>query len=176
MPIKFIGNSERLDGIEIFDPERIANRILGYGDIVSLVEKAQTVFDEKESKRINKKIVSNSFDLNDFRIQIKQLKRMGPMNQILSLMPGLNKKAMKNFNMDDRQISWTEAIISSMTIIERKYPEKINGSRRLRIANGSGRTVQEVNSLIKNFFQLKKMMKKMKNFDKLKLLNLSNFR
>ena len=176
VPIKFIGNSERLDGLEIFDPERIANRILGYGDIVSLVEKAQSVFDEEESNRINKKIVSNSFDLNDFRIQIKQLKRMGPMNQILSLMPGLNKKAMKNFNMDDRQISWTEAIISSMTIIERKYPEKINGSRRLRIAKGSGRTVQEVNSLLKNFFQLKKMMKKMKNFDKLKLPNMANFR
>ncbi|MEL1235380.1 MAG: signal recognition particle protein, partial [Candidatus Neomarinimicrobiota bacterium] len=129
-----------------------------------------------ESNRINKKIVSNSFDLNDFRIQIKQLKRMGPINQILSLMPGMNKKAMKNFNMDDRQISWTEAIISSMTIIERKYPEKINGSRRLRIAKGSGRTVQEVNSLLKNFFQLKKMMKKMKNFDKLKLPNMVNFR
>ena len=176
VPIKFIGNSERLDGLEIFDPERIANRILGYGDIVSLVEKAQTVFDEKESNRINKKIVSNSFDLNDFRIQIKQLKRMGPMNQIFSLMPRLNKKAMKNFNMDDRQISWTEAIISSMTIIERKYPEKINGSRRLRIAKGSGRTVQEVNSLLKNFFQLKKMMKKMKNFDKLKLPYMANFR
>ena len=176
VPIKFIGNSERLDGLEIFDPERIANRILGYGDIVSLVEKAQNVFDEEESNRINKKIVSNSFDLNDFRIQIKQLKRMGSMNQILSLMPGLNKKAMKNFNMDDRQISWTEAIISSMTIIERKYPEKINGSRRLRIAKGSGRTVQEVNSLLKNFFQLKKMMKKMKNFDKLKLPNMANFR
>ena len=176
VPIKFIGNSERLDGLEIFDPERIANRILGFGDIVSLVEKAQTVFDEKESNRINKKIISNSFDLNDFRIQIKQLKRMGPMNQILSLMPGLNKKAMKNFNMDDRQISWTEAIISSMTIIERKYPEKINGSRRLRIAKGSGRTVQEVNSLLKNFFQLKKMMKKMKNFDKLKLPNMANFK
>ena len=176
VPIKFIGNSERLDGLEIFDPERIANRILGFGDIVSLVEKAQSVFDEEESNRINKKIVSNSFDLNDFRIQIKQVKRMGPMNQILSLMPGLNKKAMKNFNMDDRQISWTEAIISSMTIIERKYPEKINGSRRLRIAKGSGRTVQEVNSLLKNFFQLKKMMKKMKNFDKLKLPNMANFR
>ena len=176
VPIKFIGNSERLDGLEIFDPERIANRILGYGDIVSLVEKAQTVFDEEESKRINKKISSNSFDLNDFRIQIKQLKRMGPINQILSLMPGLNKKGMKNFNMDDRQISWTEAIISSMTKIERRYPEKINGSRRLRIAKGSGRTVQEVNSLLKNFFQLKKMMKKMKNFDKLKLPNMANFR
>ena len=176
VPIKFIGNSERLDGLEIFDPERIANRILGYGDIVSLVEKAQSVFDEEESNRINKKIVSNSFDLNDFRIQIKQLKRMGPMNQIFSLMPSLNKKAMKNFNMDDRQISWTEAIISSMTIIERKYPEKINGSRRLRISKGSGRTVQEVNSLLKNFFQLKKMMKKIKNFDKLKLLNMANFR
>ena len=176
VPIKFIGNSERLDGFEVFDPKRIANRILGYGDIVSLVEKAQSVFDKEESNRINKKIVSNSFDLNDFRIQIKQLKRMGPMNQILSLMPGLNKKAMKNFNMDDRQISWTEAIISSMTIMERKYPEKINGSRRLRIAKGSGRTVQEVNSLLKNFFQLKKMMKKIKNFDKLKLLNMANFR
>ena len=175
VPIKFIGNSESLDGFEVFDPERIANRILGYGDIVSLVEKAQSVFDEKESERINKNIVSNSFDLNDFRVQIKQLKRMGPVNQILGLMPGMNKKAIKNFKMDDRQIKWTEAIISSMTINERKYPEKINGSRRLRIAKGSGRPVQEVNSLLKNFFQLKKMIKKMKNFDKLKLPNMANF-
>ena len=176
VPIKFLGNSESLDGFEVFDPERIANRILGYRDIVSLVENAQSVFDEKESERINKKIVSNSFDLNDFRDQIKQLKRMGPITEMLGLMPGMKKKTMKNFKMDDLQIKWTEAIISSMTINERKYPEKINGRRRLRISKGSGRPLQEVNLLLKNFFQLKKMMKKIKNFDKLKLPNMANFR
>ena len=124
---------------------------------------------------VNKKMISNSFDLDDFRKQLNQLKKMGPMNQVLSLMPGMNSKIMKNLKMDDRQINWTEAIINSMTINERKYPENINGSRRLRISEGSGRSVQEVNSLLKQFFQLKKMMKKMKNFDKLKLPTMANF-
>ena len=175
VPIKFIGDSESLDGFQVFEPGRIADRILGFGDIVSLVEKAQSIFDEESSEMVNKKIISNSFDLDDFRKQLNQLKKMGPMNQVLSLMPGMNSKIMKNFKMDDRQINWTEAIINSMTINERKYPENINGSRRLRISEGSGRSVQEVNSLLKQFFQLKKMMKKMKNFDKLKLPTMANF-
>ena len=175
VPIKFIGDSESLDGFQVFEPGRIADRILGFGDIVSLVEKAQSIFDEESSEMVNKKIISNSFDLDDFRKQLNQLKKMGPMNQVLSLMPGMNSKIMKNLKMDDRQINWTEAIINSMTINERKYPENINGSCRLRISKGSGRSVQEVNSLLKQFFQLKKMMKKMKNFDKLKLPTMANF-
>ena len=176
VPIKFIGNSESLDGFQVFEPERIADRILGFGDIVSLVEKAQTVFDEKKSKMIKKKIMNNSFDLDDYRDQLSQLKKMGPMNQVLGLMPGMNSKMMKNLKMDDRQINWTEAIINSMTNYERKYPENINGSRRLRISKGSGRSVQEVNSLLKQFHQMKKMMKKVKNLDKLKLPNMASFR
>ena len=175
VPIKFIGDSESLDGFQVFEPGRIADRILGFGDIVSLVEKAQSIFDEESSEMVNKKMISNSFDLDDFRKQLNQLKKMGPMNQVLSLMPGMNSKIMKNLKMDDRQINWTEAIINSMTINERKYPENINGSCRLRISKGSGRSVQEVNSLLKQFFQLKKMMKKMKNFDKLKLPTMANF-
>ena len=134
-----------------------------------------SIFDEENSEMVNKKMISNSFDLDDFRKQLNQLKKMGPMNQVLSLMPGMNSKIMKNLKMDDRQINWTEAMINSMTINERKYPENINGSRRLRISKGSGRSVQEVNSLLKQFFQLKKMMKKMKNFDKLKLPTMANF-
>ena len=176
VPIKFIGNSESLDGFQAFEPQRIANRILGFGDIVSLVEKAQTVFDEKKSKMIEKKIMNNSFDLDDYRDQLSQLKKMGPMNQVLGLMPGMNSKMMKNLKMDDRQINWTEAIINSMTNYERKYPENINGSRRLRISKGSGRSVQEVNLLLKQFYQMKKMMKKVKNLDKLKLPNMASFR
>ena len=176
VPIKFIGNSESLDGFQVFEPERIADRILGFGDIVSLVEKAQTVFDEKKSKMIKKKIMNNSFDLDDYRDQLSQLKKMGPMNQVLGLMPGMNSKMMKNLKMDDRQINWTEAIINSMTNYERKYPENINGSRRLRISKGSGRSVQEVNSLLKQFHQMKKIMKKVGNLDKLKLPNMASFR
>ena len=175
VPIKFIGDSESLDGLQVFEPGRIADRILGFGDIISLVEKAQSIFDEESSEIVNKKMINNSFDLDDYRKQLNQLKKMGPMNQVLSLMPGMDSKIMKNFKMDDRQINWTEAIINSMTINERKYPENINGSRRLRISKGSGRSVQEVNSLLKQFFQLKKMMKKMRNFDKLKLPNMANF-
>ena len=174
VPIKFIGNSESIEGIQPFDPKRIADRILGFGDIVSFVEKAQKVFDEKKSEKINKKLASDSFDLNDFRIQLIQLKKMGPMNQILSLIPGMDSKAMKQFTMDDHQLNWTVAIINSMTINERKKPENINGSRRLRISKGSGRSVQEVNALLKQFYQLKKIMKKMKNYNKIKLPNLAD--
>ena len=120
--------------------------------------------------------MNNSFNLDDYRDQLSQLKKMGPMNQVLGLMPGMNSKMMKNLKMDDRQINWTEAIINSMTNYERKYPENINGSRRLRISKGSGRSVQEVNSLLKQFHQMKKMMKKVKNLDKLKLPNKASFR
>ncbi len=123
---------------------------------------------------MNKKLSNDSFDLNDFKIQLIQLKKMGPMNQILSLIPGMDSKAMKQFTMDDHQLNWTVAIINSMTINERKKPENINGSRRLRISKGSGRSVQEVNALLKQFYQLKKIMKKMKNYNKIKLPNLAD--
>jgi signal recognition particle subunit SRP54 len=174
IPIKFIGNSESIEGLQPFDPKRIADRILGFGDIVSLVEKAQKVFDDENTEKMNKKLSNDSFDLNDFKIQLIQLKKMGPMNQILSLIPGMDSKAMKQFTMDDHQLNWTVAIINSMTINERKKPENINGSRRLRISKGSGRSVQEVNALLKQFYQLKKIMKKMKNYNKIKLPNLAD--
>jgi len=175
VPIKFIGNSESLGGIELFDPKRIADRILGFGDIVSLVEKAQKAFDDDNIEKMNNRLSGGNFDLNDFNAQLRQLKKMGPINQILGVMPGMDSKIMKQLTMDDRQLNWTEAIINSMTINERKKPENINGSRRLRISKGSGRSVQEVNALLKQFYQLKKMMKKMKNYNKFKLPGMADF-
>ena len=175
VPIKFIGNSESLEGIELFDPNRIADRILGFGDIISLVEKAQKTFDDENIEEINNRLNAGKFDLNDFNVQLRQLKKMGSMNQILGLMPGMDSKIMKQLTMDDRQLNWTEAIINSMTLNERKKPENINGSRRLRISKGSGRSVQEVNALLKQFYQLKKMMKKMKNYNKFKLPGMADF-
>ena len=164
VPIKFIGTSESITGLEKFSPDRIADRILGFGDVVSLVEKAEKIFDEKNAQEIKNKISNNSFDLNDFKIQLQQLKNMGPIGELMGMMPGMNSKTLKQLNMDDRQINWTEAIINSMTENERKDPNSINGSRRLRVSKGSGRPVQEVNALLKQFDQMKKMMKKMKNY------------
>ena len=164
VPIKFIGTSESITGLEKFSPDRIADRILGFGDVVSLVEKAEKIFDEKNAQEIKNKISNNSFDLNDFKIQLQQLKNMGPIGELMGMMPGMNSKTLKQLNMDDRQINWTEAIINSMTEDERKNPNSMNGSRRLRVSKGSGRPVQEVNALLKQFDQMKKMMKKMKNF------------
>ena len=164
VPIKFIGTSESITGLEKFSPDRIADRILGFGDVVSLVEKAEKIFDEKNAQEIKNKISNNSFDLNDFKIQLQQLKNMGPIGELMGMMPGMNSKTLKKLNMDDRQINWTEAIINSMTEKERKNPNSMNGSRRLRVSKGSGRPVQEVNALLKQFDQMKKMMKKMKNF------------
>ena len=166
VPIKFIGISEKIDGLEVFSAKRMANRILGYGDIISLVEKAKSVLDEKKAIELNKKMRLNRFDFDDFKIQIQQLKKIGPMSSILNMMPGKHTKAFKNLKMDDRQLTWTEAIINSMNKIERKTPTIIDGSRRLRIAKGSGRPVQEVNALLKQFTQMKKMMKKMNKFNK----------
>ena len=174
VPIKFIGVSESYEGLETFDPKRLADRILGFGDVVSLVEKAEKIFDREKAEQMNRKISDNSFDLNDFKIQLKQLKSMGPIGDLMGMVPGMNAKALKKLNMDDRQISWTEAIINSMTTNERKYPNTMNGSRRLRISKGSGRPVQEVNALLNQFNQMKKMMKKMKNFNKIKLPNMGN--
>jgi signal recognition particle subunit SRP54 len=161
VPIKFIGVSEKLDGLEEFDPKRIVDRILGFGDVVSLVEKAKDLVDEDQAAKLEKKLRNATFDLEDYKDQLKQLKKMGPLNQIVGMMPGMNRKMMKGLNLDDRQLIWTEAIIRSMTPAERKDPLMINGSRRSRIAKGSGRSVQEVNQLLKQFDQMKKMMKKM---------------
>ena len=161
VPIKFIGVSEKVEGLEAFDPERIVNRILGLGDVVSLVEKAQDLFDENDAKRLEKKLKNATFDLEDFREQLKQIKSMGSLNQIMGMMPGMNRKLMKGMDFDDKKLIWTDAIISSMTFEERKNPIIIDGSRRSRISKGSGRTVQEINQLLKQFTEMKKMMKKM---------------
>ena len=174
-PIKFIGTSEKLDGLEVFDPKRIADRILGFGDVVSIVEKAQDVFDEDQAKDFQTKLVKNTFDLDDFKMQLQQMKKMGSMSQIIGMMPGMNSKALKQLNMDDRQVGWTEAIINSMTPSERQQPEIINGSRRLRISKGSGRSVQEINALLNLFSQMKKMMKKMGKMKNMKLPGLGGF-
>jgi signal recognition particle subunit SRP54 len=169
VPIKFIGTSEKIDGLEVFNAKRMADRILGFGDILSLVEKAKNAIDEKKAIELNKKMRLNRFDLDDFKIQIQQIKKIGPISSILEMMPGKNAKVLKNIKMDDRQIIWTEAIINSMSKIERKTPNIIDGSRRLRIAKGSGRSVQEVNALLKQFTQMKKMMKKMNKFNKFRI-------
>ena len=174
-PIKFIGTSEKLDGLEVFDPKRIADRILGFGDVVSIVEKAQDVFDEDQAKDFQTKLVKNTFDLDDFKMQLQQMKKMGSMSQIIGMMPGMNSKALKQLNMDDRQVGWTEAIINSMTPGERQQPEIINGSRRLRISKGSGRSIQEINALLNQFSQMKKMMKKMGKMKNMKLPGLGGF-
>ena len=161
VPIKFIGVSEKPDGLEVFDPKRIVDRILGFGDVVTLVEKAQEGISEDEAAKLEKKLKNATFDLEDFSAQLKHLQNMGPLDQIMGMMPGMNRKMMKGLDLDDRQLVWTEAIISSMTLAERRDPAIINGSRRTRIARGSGRTVQEVNQLLKQFDQMKKMVKKM---------------
>jgi signal recognition particle subunit SRP54 len=169
-PIKFVGVSEKMDGLEQFEPQRIIDRLLGFGDVVSLVEKAQSVMDEKEAAKLEKKFRKNDFDLEDFKKQLRQLEKMGPMEQVLGMMPGMNRKALKGLKIDDRQLTWTEAIINSMTPWERQNPHEINGSRRKRIAFGSGRSVQQVNQLLKQFAQMKKMMK---NMGKMKIPGLS---
>ena len=161
VPIKFIGVSEKKDGLEPFDPKRIVDRILGLGDVVSLVEKAQSIVDEDQAKVLEEKLKKATFDLDDFKEQLKQLKQMGPLNQIMGMMPGMNRKVLKGIDLDDRQLVWTEAIISSMTSSERKDPNIIDGSRRTRISKGSGRPVQEINQLLKQFAQMRNMMKKM---------------
>ena len=139
------------------------------------MEKAQGVLDEKKADVFQKKIAKNTFDLDDFRVQLQQIKQMGSMNQVLSMMPGMNSKALKQLNMDDRQVGWTEAIINSMTLDETQKPESIDGSRRSRIAKGSGRPVQEVNALLNQFYQMKKMIKKMGKIKQMKLPRMGSF-
>jgi len=159
-PVKFIGTGEGIEGLEAFYPDRLARRILGMGDVVSLVEKAQDVVDEKEAQRLQNKLIQNTFTLDDFRSQLKQIQKMGPISQMLGMIPGAAK--LKGLSIDDKQLTWVEAIINSMTPKERKMPEIINGSRRKRIAQGAGRSVFEVNQLLKQFSQMKKMIQKMK--------------
>jgi signal recognition particle subunit SRP54 len=159
-PIKFISTGEKMDALDVFHPDRMANRILGMGDVISLVEKAQEAFDEEESRRIQKKIKQNNFGFDDFLIQMEQIKKMGSMKDLLGMIPGMGK-AMKDVDIDDNSLKPVEAIIKSMTPNERTNPDIINGSRKVRIANGSGTSVQEVNQLLKQFEQMRKMMKSM---------------
>ena len=158
-PIKFIGTGEKFDAIELFHPERMASRILGMGDILSLIEKAEAAYDEKNAKELEKKFREQTFSLDDFLEQLHQLKKMGNLDQLLGMMPGANTGALKDAQIDENQMKRTEAIILSMTKQERLKPETINGSRRRRIAKGSGTTVEEVNKLLKQFDQMKKLMK-----------------
>ncbi len=157
-PIKFVGIGEKMDAIDVFYPERMADRILGMGDIVSLVEKAQEQFDEDEAKKLQKKIAKNQFDFNDFLSQIRQIKKMGNVKDLLGMLPGMGK-ALRNLDVDDNAFKGIEAIILSMTPGERKNPAILNGSRRKRIAEGSGTSIQEVNRLLKQFDDTRRMMK-----------------
>jgi signal recognition particle subunit SRP54 len=159
-PIKFVGTGEKLDAIDVFHPERMADRILGMGDVVTLVEKAQEQYDEEEARRLQKKIAKNQFDFNDFINQIQQIKKMGNLKDLASMIPGVGKQ-IKDLDFDDDAFKGIEAIIRSMTPEERTNPEILNGSRRARIAKGSGTDVQEVNRLIKQFDETRKMMRKM---------------
>ena len=159
-PIKFVGIGEKVDALDVFYPKRMADRILGMGDIVSLVEKAQEQFDEEEAKKLQKKIAKNTFNLNDFLSQIKQIKKMGNIKDLMGMIPGMGK-AIRDMDIDDDAFKGIEAIIHSMTFQERENPAIIDGSRRKRIANGSGTSVQEVNQLLKQFGDAKKMMKMM---------------
>ena len=157
-PIKFIGTGEKMEAIDVFHPARMADRILGMGDVVSLVERAQEQFDEEEAKRLEKKIRKNQFDFNDFMGQIQQIKKMGNIKDLAAMIPGVGKQ-IKDLDIDDNAFKGIEAIIRSMTPYERSHPEVLNQSRRMRIAKGSGTNIQEVNRIIKNFEQMRKMMK-----------------
>ncbi len=159
-PIKFVGIGEKMDAIDLFYPSRMADRILGMGDIVSLVEKAQEQFDEEEARKLQKKIARNQFDFNDFLTQVKQIKKMGNVKDLMSMIPGVGK-ALKDVDLDDNAFKSIEAIIYSMTPGERIDPALLNGSRRKRISQGSGTSIQEVNRLIKQFEDTRKMMRKM---------------
>jgi signal recognition particle subunit SRP54 len=157
-PIKFVGIGEKVEALDVFHPERMANRILGMGDIVSLVERAQEQYDEEEARKLQKKIVKNEYNFEDFLIQINQIKKMGNVKDLLGMIPGMSKLT-KNVEIGDDAFKSIEAIIGSMTPYERRNPSVINGSRRMRIANGSGNTIQEVNRLLKQFEETRKVMK-----------------
>jgi len=159
-PIKFISTGEKMENLDVFHPDRMAQRILGMGDVISLVERAQQSFDEDEAKRINAKIRKNNFDFEDFLSQLEQVKKMGNIKDLMGMIPGMGK-AMKGLDIDDDSFKPIEAIIQSMTPYERQNPDVLDGSRRKRIANGSGRSITEVNNLMKQFSDMRKMMKQM---------------
>jgi len=159
-PIRYIGVGEKLDALEVFHPERMASRILGMGDVLTLVERAQDAIDEKEAEKLQKKILKETFSLEDFMDQIKQVRKMGPLEDIVGMIPGMSK--MKGINLDERAMGRVEAIISSMTVEERLHPDVIDGSRRKRIAAGSGTRVQDVNRLLKDFQEVRKLFKNIK--------------
>ena len=163
-PIKFIGVSEKMDGLEAFHPERMASRILGMGDVLSIIEKAQSNIDEEEQKALEKKLKNSSFTLDDFLSQMDQVKTLGPLDELLKMMPGANKiKGLDKMQFSGKEIDHVQAIIRSMTLEEREHPEKLNASRKKSIAKGSGRSLQEINRLLKQFNDMKKMMKQMTN-------------
>jgi signal recognition particle subunit SRP54 len=162
-PIKFLGVGEKLDGLEDFHPERMAGRILQMGDVVSLVEKAQSAFDQEQTAKLERKVMgAGRFDLDDFLVAMQQLQNLGPLENLLKLLPGVNNKMLKNVKVDPKRMKHIEAIILSMTPQERRRPEMLNGSRRARIARGSGRPVQEINRLLAQFKDMQKLMKQMK--------------
>ena len=161
-PIKFLSTGEKMENLDVFYPERMAQRILGMGDVVSLVERAQEVFDEDEAKRLNQKIRKNQFNFEDFLTQLQQIKKMGSIKDIVGMLPGMNKM-MKDVEIDDNAFAPIEAIINSMTPKERQNPDIINGNRRKRLASGSGTSIQQVNNLMKQFEDMRKMMKMMNN-------------
>ena len=163
VPIKFIGVSEKLDGLDSFDPERMAGRILGMGDIVSLVEQAEAVLNEKEAEKTAKRMQQGKFDLEDFLSTLKQIKKLGPLENIIKLIPGAKKMGLTNVNIPPKQMAHIEAIILSMTKEERRNPSIIKASRKTRIAKGCGLSVSEVNKLLTQFESMKKLMKQMKN-------------
>jgi signal recognition particle subunit SRP54 len=161
-PIKYVGMGEKLEDFEPFYPDRMASRILGMGDVLSLIEKAQEAFDESEARELEQKMRKQEFNLEDFYSQLQQIKKMGPMKNLLGMIPGLSQQInLDDADLDEKAMVHVEAIIQSMTLQERKNPTILNGSRKKRIANGSGRTIQEVNSLLKRFEEMKKMMKQM---------------
>lgn len=165
-PIKFAGMGEKLEDLEPFYPDRMASRILGMGDVLSLIEKAQAAFDEKKALELEKKLRTQQFTFDDFLDQLQQMKKMGPLSSILEMIPGLNSSKLKGLEVDDKELVKVEAIIKSMTKKERQNPEIINGSRRKRIAAGSGTSIQDVNKVMKNFEQTKKMMKQFAGMEK----------
>jgi len=174
-PIKFIGNGEKLDAIDIFYPERMADRILGMGDVVSLVERAQDVYDEKKARELSKKIAKNRFGFDDFLSQINQIKKMGNLKDTVSMIPGMSK--MKDVDIDNDSFKHIEALIQSMTPKERSNPKLIDHSRKKRIAKGAGREIQEINALLKQFEQMSKMMKMVQSGGSAKLMNMmQNFK
>ena len=163
VPIKFIGDSEKMDGLSLFDAQRMANRILDMGDILSIAEKAEGLMSEDEAKDLSKKMLKGKYDFEDFLNTMKQIKKLGPLENLLKLIPGARKMGLNNVNIDPKEMAHVEAIILSMTPYERRHPEVLKAQRKIRIAKGCGMKVEDVNRLINQFEQMKKMMKSMSN-------------